>query len=370
MKFICERNILFKEISIAQEIIASKNVISILSNIYLEAENDSLIIKATDLKVNFETRVPVTVLEPGPATVFGDKFFGILGSVPEGEMEFEYNDNKVKIKTSVKKANFQLKSMASDKYPEFPVSSVDYFDIPIKHFKDMVNQTVFAVSDDETRYFMNGVYMEKADDKVIMVATDGRRLAYAEKEENSVADFSGVIIPPKILNVIVKKSGDEGLLAISVTDKIVFFRFGSYNLSSVLLEGQFPNYRKVIPEKQTSSLIVNRVEMLEALRRVSLLVEHKSHRVYMGLKPGIMDIYSEEGEIGEAKEEIPCKYDGEEIVLALNYRYIEEPFKVIDSEEICIQFTVPSQPSDQSKAITIVPVPKTDFLHIVMPMQS
>jgi DNA polymerase-3 subunit beta len=197
-----------------------------------------------------------------------------------------------------------------------------------------------------------------------MVATDGRRLAYAEKEENTIADFPGVIIPPKILNVIVRRSGDEGLIAISVTDKIIFFRFGSYSLSSVLLDGQFPSYRKVIPAEQTKSLTVNRIEMLEALRRVSLLVEQKSHRVYIGLKPGVMEIYSEEGEIGEAKEEIPCKYDGEEISLALNYRYIEEPFKAIGNEEICIQFT------DPSKAITVVPVPKTDFFHIVMPMQS
>jgi DNA polymerase-3 subunit beta len=130
-----------------------------------------------------------------------------------------------------------------------------------------------------------------------------------------------------------------------------------------LLEGQFPNYRKVIPEEQTNSLSVNRNEMLDALKRVSLLVEQKSHKVYMRLKPGRMEIYSEEGEIGDAKEEIPCKYEGEEITLGLNYRYIEEPFKIINSEEICIHFT------GLNKAITIVPVPKTDFFHIVMPMQ-
>jgi len=364
MKFVCERNILLKEIAIAQEIIASKNAISILSNIYLEAENDSLTIKATDLKVNFETKVPVTVLEPGPATVFGDKFLGILGSVPEGEMEFEYNENKVKIKTSAKKANFQLKSMASDKFPEFPVPTTEYFEMPIKDFKEMVSQTVFAVSDDETRFFMNGVFLEKNENKLVMVATDGRRLAYISKNAENVKDFTGVIVPPKILNIITKRSGDEGLISISVTSKIMFIRFGSYNLSSVLIEGQFPNYRKVIPEEQASSFIINRKEMLDALRRVSLLVEQKSHRVYIGLKPEVMEVYSEEGEIGDAKEEIPCKFDGEEISLALNYRYIEEPFKVIDGDEICIRFTNPS------KAITITPVPETDFFHIVMPMQS
>ena len=364
MKFVCERNTLLKEISIAQEVIASKNVISILSNVYLEAQNDTLSIRATDLKVHFETKVPVTVIEPGPATVFGEKFLGILNSVPEGEMEFEQNDNKVKIKTSVKRANFQLKSMSFDKFPEAPVSNKEYFEIPVKNFKEMIEQTIFAVSDDETRYFMNGVYMEKSGNNLIMVATDGRRLAYIEKEANSIQDFPGVIVHPKILNVIAKRAGDEGLISVSVTDKMIFVRFGSYSFSSVLLEGQFPNYRKVIPEEQTNSLTVNRNEMLDALKRVSLLVEQKSHRVYMGLKPGMMEIYSEEGEIGDAKEEIPCKYDGEEIALALNYRYVEEPFKVINSEEICIHFT------GASKAITIVPVPKTDFFHIVMPMQS
>ncbi|MDR2716730.1 MAG: DNA polymerase III subunit beta [Treponema sp.] len=364
MKFICERNILLKEISMAQEIIASKNVISILSNIYLEAKDDSLTIKATDLKVNFETKVPVTVVEPGPATVFGEKFLGILSSVPEGEIEFEQKDNKVKVKTSSKKANFQLKSMSSDKFPEFPVSGAEYFEMPIKNFKEMVNQTVFAVSDDETRFFMNGVYLEKAEDNIIMVATDGRRLAYIEKEAKDIKNFSGIIVHPKILNIVTKRAGDEGLVAISVTDKIIFIRFGSYSFSSVLLDGQFPNYRKVIPEEQPSSLSVNRAEMLDALRRVSLLVEQKSHRIYLGLKPGVMEIYSEEGEIGDAKEEIPCKYDGEEVALALNYRYIEEPFKAINSDEICIRFSGPT------KAITIVPLPKTDFLHVVMPMQS
>jgi DNA polymerase-3 subunit beta len=140
-------------------------------------------------------------------------------------------------------------------------------------------------------------------------------------------------------------------------------RFGSYNLASVLLEGQFPNYRKVIPETQESSLLVNRNEMLDALRRVSLLVEQKSHRVFIGIAPDTMSVYSEESEIGDAKEDIPCKYSGEEVSIALNYRYIEEPFKVINDEEINIRFT------GSSKAITILPVPEKDFFHIVMPMQ-
>ena len=365
MRFTCERSVLLKEIAIANEIISSKNAISILSNFYFDAKDGNLTVKATDMKVNFETNVPVNVLEPGNVTVYGDKFFGILNSVPEGEIEFEKIDNKINVKTLVKKARFQLKSIASDKFPEFSASGKDFFEIPIRDLKDMIQETIFAISDDETRYFMNGVFFEKTEDKFVMVATDGRRLAYISKKTTSkTEDFSGIIIPPKILNIVLKRAGDEGLAKISLTDKIIFIQFGSYKLSSILRDGQFPNYRRVIPENQERKFSFNRLEMIDALKRVSLLVEQKSHRIYLELSPGSISVHCEETEIGNAQEEIPCKYDGEELSIALNYRYLEEPIKIMGEEEISIQF------SDPNKTITIMPVPEKDFFHIVMPMQQ
>ena len=365
MKFTCERSVLLKEIAISNEIIASKNAISILSNIYLEANDNSLTIRATDMKVNFETRVPVEVIEPGSVTVYADKFYGILNSIPDGEIEFEQKDSKINIKTSAKKAKFQLKSIASDKFPEFIAAGKDFFEMPIRDLKCMIKETIFAVSNDETRYFMNGIYFEKADNKFVMVATDGRRLAYINKPAESVTpDFAGVIIPCKILNIVLRRAGDEGMANISVSDKTIFIQFGSYKLSSVLIEGQFPNYRRVIPESQENSFTVNRVEMLDALKRVSLLVEEKSHRVYLGLSTGAISIYCEENDIGNAREEITCVYEGEEHNIALNYRYLEEPFKVMSVDEIKVLFT------DPNKTITIMPVPENDFFHIVMPMQQ
>jgi DNA polymerase-3 subunit beta len=365
MRFTCERSVLLKETAIANEIIASKNAISILSNIYFEAKDGSLTIKATDLKVNFETKVPVDILEPGSVTVYLDKFYGILNSIPDGEVEFEQIDNKINIKTAAIKARFQLKSIASDKFPEFTSSGKDFFEIPIRDFKEMIHETIFAISDDETRYFMNGIYFEKAQEKFIMVATDGRRLAYIEKPSSEgINDFSGIIIPPKILNIVLKRAGDEGTAKVSITDKIIFIQFGSYKLSSVLIEGQFPNYRKVIPENQVNSFTFDRLEMLDALKRVSLLVEQRSHRIYLGLLPGTVSIYSEENDIGNARQEIPCKYDGEELSIAFNYRYLEEPLRVMDGDEVTIFF------NDPNKTITIKPIPIKDFLHIVVPMQQ
>jgi DNA polymerase-3 subunit beta len=364
MKFICGRSALLKEISIANEIIVSKNVISILSNIYLEARDGNLTIKATDMKVNFETKVPVEIQESGSVTVYGDKFFGVLNTAPEGELEFEHKDNYFSVKHGLKKAGSKLKTIASDKYPEFSVGASKLFDIPIREFKDMIQETVFAISDDETRYFMNGVFFEKAEGKFNMVATDGRRLAFINKNATEgVEDFSGIIIPPKILNIVMKHAGDEGMAAISVNDKTIFIQFGSYKLSSVLIEGQFPNYRRVIPETQINHFTVNRLEMLEALRGVSVLVE-KSHRVYMGLAPGRLSVYCDENEYGESRREIPCEYDGEELSIALNYRYLEEPFKIMSDERISIHFT------DPNKTISMMPVPEKDFFHIVMPMQQ
>ena len=366
MKFTCNKEVLLKEISIAQEIISSKNAILILSNIYLEADKDRLLIKARDMKVNFQTEVPVTLIESGATTVYGDKFLGIISTFPHDEIEFSQNENVVIIKpTAQRKPEYKLKSMASEKFPEFPVSTSPFFEMPIKDFKEMVQQSVFAVSDDETRYFMNGVYMEKIEGKINMVATDGRRLAFVEKSAgDNIKDFPGIIIPPKILSTVIKRSGDEGLINISVSDKMIFINFASYQFSSVLIEGMFPNYKKVIPEKQEYSLSVKRDEMLDALRRVSLMVEKKSHRIYLGISSGKMAVYSEESEIGTVEDEIPCKYDGEEITIALNYRYLEEPFKAMTDDDIRIRF------SSATKAITLEPVPEKDFFHIVMPMQS
>ena len=364
MKFTCERSMLLKEIAIAQEIILSKNAISILSNIYLEAVQDTLIIKSTDIKVNFETKTPVTVLEEGSATVFGDKFLGILNSLPDGEIEFERQDLKILIRPVNKKVKFQLKSIASDKFPEFPEPEKDFFEIPVKDFKEMILQTVFAVSDDETRYFMNGVYCEKQEGNIIMVGTDGRRLAFIDYQvDGAIKDFDGIIIPPKILNIVLRRAGDEGLIAIAITEKLIFIKFGSYLLSSVLIDGQFPNYRRVIPEGQSKFFTIKRQDMLDALKRVSILVEQKSRRIYLGISAEGVSIASEESDIGTAHEEIPCVYEGEPVSIALNYRYIEEPFKIMAEEEVIIYF------SEANRAITVKPVPEKNFFHVIMPMQ-
>lgn len=366
MRFTCDRDAILKEISVAQEIISSRNALSILSNVFLNAADSTLTIRATDLKVSFETRIPVDVTEGGSTTVFCDKLSGILKNLPQGEIEFidDVDTEQFVIKPRFKKINFRLKSIAADKFPELQHADEQIlFALPQETLMEMISQTIFAVSDDETRYFMNGVYLEHVDDQLIMVATDGRRLSHVSKNITGVTTpFPGVIVPPKVLTLVRKLASGEGTVRIAVTEKTVFFDLDNQKLSSSLIEGQFPNYKRVIPDHQDHMIRVDRTELQDALKRVSLLVE-KSRRIYITITENQLVLTSEESEIGKATEEITCEYNGPETTLALNYLYLSEPLRVIETDHLTMQFT------ESNKAITINPEPVSDYFHIVMPMQ-
>lgn len=363
MKFTFDRDAMMKEISIAQEIITNKSPISILSNILLIAKDNTLTIKASDTSVNFITNIPVDVIEEGSTTIFCDKFSNILSSSPAGEIEFDQQDIKVTIKPVSKKIKFQLKSIASEKFAEIPVANdVPFFEMPSKDLKEMIQHTIFSVSEDQNRYFMTGVYFTSKDDKFIMVSTDARRLSYAEKPLTTGINFESSIVPTKILKCILKNAPEEGNIQVAIVDKLIFVRFGSYEFSSKLLDGQFPNYQKVIPESQSSAFAVNKADLDAALRRIEIMIDKKVNRILFNIAPGTLTVTSPESEIGTADEEIPCRYDGNEITIALNSKYVSEPLKNISTEYVVFEFT------EVMKAITLRPEPSSDFFHIIMPM--
>ena len=366
MHFSCEKDLLVKEIAIAQEIISSRNTLSILSNVFLETRDNLLSIRATDLKVSFQTQVAVETKKAGSVTVYCDKFLGILRSLPEGEVDVELQEDQMLfIRPLFQKIDFKLKSIPSDKYPQTKeIGQEAYFEFSQADFLDMIAKTLFAVSSDETRYFMNGVYFEQADGKLVMVATDGRRLSYSAKAaEAQVADFKGVIIPPKVLHLIRKLAAGEGKLRLAIAENNIFVQLDRHLISSNLIDAQFPNYQRVIPKSQDHRLTVSRDSLQAALRRVSLLVEEKSRRIQLSMSAGNLEISSSEGEIGQAKEQMPCEYQGPELTIAANYSYLLEPLKESAEENVALEF------SEADKAITLKPVPEKDYFHIVMPMQ-
>ena len=373
MKFTFDRDAMIKEISIAQEIITNKSPVSILSNILIIAEHNSLTIKATDSTVKFTTVIPVDIQEEGRTTIFCDKFMSILSSLPSGEIEFIQEDIGVTIKPIAKKVKFQLKSQASDKFPEVGTSdNVPFFELPSKDFKEMIRETIFAVSDDRNRYFMTGVYFIKNGDTLTMVATDGRRLSCDNKTGLSIPDFQPAIIPTKILGCILKNAPDEGNIQIAVVDKSIFVKFGNVEFSSVLIEGQFPNYQKVIPENLTMSFMVNKADLDAALKRTTIMVDKKVSRIIFKISSGVLKLISPESDIGTADEEIPCRYDGQDISMALNFTYVTEPLKVIDSENVVFDFNISDGGSDSEANITKAVIMRSeaggDYIHVIMPM--
>ena len=373
MKFTFDRDAMIKEISIAQEVITNKSPVSILSNILVIAENNALTIKATDSAVKFTTTIPVDILEEGRTTIFCDKFMSILSSLPSGDIEFIQEDITVTIKPTTKKVKFQLKSQTSDKFPEMGSSeNVPFFELPSKDFKEMIKQTIFAVSDDRNRYFMTGVYFVKNGDTLTMVATDGRRLSCVNKSGFNVPDFQPAIIPTKILGSILKNAPEEGNVSIGVIDKSIFVKFGSVEFSSNLIEGQFPNYQKVIPENLTMSIMVNKADLDAALKRTTNMVDKKVSRIIFKISSGVLKLISPESDIGTADEEIPCRYDGQDISMALNFTYVTEPLKVIDSENVVFDININdaqvNEEANITKAVIVRGEPAGDYIHVIMPM--
>jgi DNA polymerase-3 subunit beta len=271
----------------------------------------------------------------------------------------------LRIRPLSKKVDFQLRCIPADKYPELAQAPESmFFDFPQKDFNEMVSKTSFAVSDDETRYFMNGVFLEKKDDTLVMVATDGRRLSYISRRiPLRMENMKGVILPPKILNIVKKLSSGEGSLSLALTDKNVFITLGATHFSSNLIDGQFPDYRRVIPDSQKYKAFVEKPALEDALRRVSLLVEQKSRKVVFTLGEGALTILSKESELGVATEELPCEYDGPQMSFAVNCLYMSEPLREMKEDKVSLEF------SDVNKAITLKSVPEDGYMNIIMPMQ-
>jgi DNA polymerase-3 subunit beta len=178
------------------------------------------------------------------------------------------------------------------------------------------------------------------------------------------AELSSAIVPTKILTIILKRASSEGNLALAIENNQVYFKFGSYQFASVLIEGKFPDYRRVIPEGQDKFFEIDKGDFVDALKRVGILVEQKTRKVLCGVQPGTLTFQSSESDLGSADEEIPCEYDGLDTTIGFNYTYLDEPLKVVDSKRIRFEFT------ESMKPVVLKPVPEGDYFHVIMPMQA
>jgi DNA polymerase III subunit beta len=366
-----EKKDLISLLSKTQNIVEKRNTMPILVNVLLETENGKLKVFATDLEVSLTDEIPVIREKKGRVAVSAKNLFDIVKELAEAPIQLTKKENNW-LEIRQHKSVFNIVGISADEYPVFPsYSTKDFLKIDSSVLSDMIEKTIYSVSSDETRYHLNGVYFEKytASGKTLyrMVATDGHRLSLVDREleaKGSALPPQGVIIPRKGLFEIKKlldHVGGECEMAVEGSQLIV--RHQSTVLMVRLIEGKYPNYQQLIPQKLSSHVMVHRETLLSSLKRVSLLSNQKYKGVTLSLSQGRMEITSNNPELGDAKEEIEIRYKGGDLKIGFNARYMLDVLNSFDDDEVDIEL------NDQLSPGILRPHNDSSYTCVVMPMR-
>lgn len=372
MKLTVEKKDLLNVISRAQTIVEKRNTMPILINVLLEAKEGSLQAFATDLEVSLTDEVKAQIKSPGKVAVNAKSLFEIIKELPDGKIELERKENNW-LKISQNRAVFNIVGISPEEYPVFPTfTTQEFMRIDGSVLSEMIEKTIYSVSNDETRYHLNGVYLEvKAPTEgtgVVyrMVATDGHRLSLIDRKssQGSVKTSQGVIVPRKGLHEIRKLLDSvEESVEIAIEGAQVVVRHNSTVLMVRLIEGKYPNYQQLIPQNLREHFLVQRESLVSSLKRVSLLSNSKSKGVTFALNGGRMDITSNNPELGDAKEEIEVEYKGKDMRIGFNARYVLDVLSSMHDDIVRIEL------NDQLSPGLIRPHEDNSYTCVVMPMK-
>ena len=351
MKFNCSLVNVLGRLKLANEVVSSKNSVGLFNSILIRADkNHYVTIKSTDTKISFSSVFAAEVQEEGEILVFCGRLMGILGTMKDGDIAFHTDEAQSLLHIEPltgQKLKLELRLLSRDRFPHIPeVVDNEYFEVGQETFLEMINNTSFAVSHDETRYYLTGCYLERSEEAFTMVATDAKRLALFHEEVLDIPIFDGVIIPPKVLHFLSKVTSGEGNLKIAVTPKRVYFKIDEYDISSVLIDGKFPEYNKILPKGSESRLVLDREEFYEAVHRISIMTEQDSKTCTLIISDNhTLTISAKGSETGSAEEEI--SYEGKqakELTLVLTSRHLLEPMKQMKNAKVILEYTSAKEP--------------------------
>jgi DNA polymerase-3 subunit beta len=350
-----------------QNVVNVRTTLPILSNVLMRAEGDRLEFTATDLDVTITCSVEAKVNKPGSSTVPVKKLFGIVRELGSSEIDLEVDEkNTCSIRAGA--SFYKINGLSADEFP------------PVTKFKDdkkvvlsqetvkgMMKKTSFAISTDESRYVLNGIFISLKDHKMTMVATDGRRLAMVDEEVDVTEQSQGeFIVPAKAVNEMNRLLQEKGELEIRYTDNQAMFTLKDEKGSSILIiskliEGNYPNYRQVIPNEVKERISLIREEFLHALKRAEIMTSDKSNSVKLAFGKNNLAITANSPEVGEARESIAINYKGKEMAIAFNPKYLIDPLNALSNDEIFIELI-----DELSPGVVKINGP---FLYVVMPMR-
>jgi len=366
MQFKIEKEIFLKALGQVQGIIEKKHTIPILANVHIYASNNQITLTATDLEIGVRSNFSTQVLKEGKITVSAKKLFEIIRELPDREILFTAKEN-CWIEINCEKSVFNLVGLASDEYPKFPdIKSDNLLNISSTILNEMIDKTIFSISNDETKYNLNGIFLKYESNKISMISTDGHRLSYSYS--NISDDFKifekGLILPKKgiyELRKIISKDNEN--LKIGVVDNNFTIIDENTVLIMRLVDGEFPDYKRVIPEKCETTSIINKEEFFHALKRISILSSEKTKGIKISFEKNKAVLTSSNPDLGDAKEEIDITYSGPDISIGFNSRYILDILQAID--ENFIEFHL----KDNLSPGMIEPEKNKKFISVIMPMR-
>jgi len=362
MKLSVSKEKLLEGLQTVQNVVSTRTTLPILSNVLLEAADGQLSLTTTDLDVGMRGAIEATVEKPGAATLPARRLFTIIRELPSAEISLEV-DSKSVATIRCGPSYFKILGLPQEEFPPLPkFEGAKTFTLRQKDLKDGLRKTAYAISTDETRYVLNGILFSFKDNKLTLVATDGRRLALVDVElEFPRSHEVDLILPTKAVTELSRLVSDEGDIKMSVSDNQVAFEVDGTLLVSKLIEGNYPNYRQVIPPEAKERITLERESFLNTVHRVSLLSSEKSNSVKLVFSKNNIDIIANTPEVGEARESLPVSYKGREFSVAFNPEFLMAPLRALPNDEVFLDLI-----DEMSPGVIKVQSP---FLYVLMPMR-
>ncbi|MDT8435761.1 MAG: DNA polymerase III subunit beta [Gemmatimonadota bacterium] len=344
--------------------IPARTTLPVLSNILLEAKEGSLTLSGTDLDISVSVRIDAEVEESGSVTLPARKFAEIARELPDAPVHLSADGVEVRIQSG--KSRFKLFGLAPDEFPSAPdVSFEDSWKMRAADLQELIARVSFAVSTEESRPILNGVLWQLRPDSVVMVATNGHRLARMRvAAEGLSAPEADLIVPPKALQQVQRLFGAEETVEVARSRNHLGFRSDSRRVFTRLIEGPYPNYEQVIPTDNDRIATGNRDALSAAIRRMAVVASDQTHRIKLVFGEGTLSFRVQTPDLGEAEEEMAVDYDGEALEIGFNANYLLEVLRNMPDEDVIMQLKAPE------RAATFLPATGApDYLCLVMPLR-
>lgn len=371
MKFICDSNLLLKSINIVEKAIPLKSTLPILENIFLEIKHSELVIRGNNLEMSIEHTMPIeSVTQTGKILVKSKTLNHIISKLTDKKLEITVSDTyKMNIKTE--SIGFDILGLNSEEYPVLPtIENGIAFSLSVKDLKELIKYTIFAVSTDETKKFLQGVLCKKEQDYITFVATDGFRLAIKRYCIGGIDNDFSVILPYKTLNELNKiltQMPDDVAIDFQISNQQVVFKVASFIMISRIIQGQFPDYHQVLPKVSRNKFSVSRRLLIESVERAGVIASESNNVIRILFENTAMTIKSIAPKLGEFKEVISMnchQTEGEDIKVAFNYTLLLQALKIMETDDVALEF------NDGVSPCIIKSEGSDDYIYIIMPIRT